>query len=299
MLAHLLVLWHPAHHSSSLSCCGRPSCLRPPSRAVSVLSCVHFFLRPAASPEELVAAARWWLGGLARLGLVPALWIALPEMARHWLPAQLGNPALDIANNFNYIFIFLFGYAITAADEHGLKEVVARGRWLYLVLGIIFSGVKSTSWIVEDDLTTGKAPFGVCMGLARALGEWLLVLGVYGVARHTFTRPYRLLPLLSQVAMPFYLTHQQVLVAILSGAMWIPVLGSFPVVLLLATLATALLSFTITKLGPVRYLFGLPPPKGSGIPGKFCSGLLPLSLLAVAVTVLIIGTVLAKNYLTT
>ena len=68
--------------------------------------------------------------------------------------------------------------------------------------------------------------------------------------------------------MPFYLTHQQVpfiariatslslsfqvLVAVLSGALWVPYLSTFPSTLLLATLATFLVSLLITKLGPIR-----------------------------------------------
>ena len=68
--------------------------------------------------------------------------------------------------------------------------------------------------------------------------------------------------------MPFYLTHQQVpftariatslslsfqvLVAVLSGALWVPYLSTFPSTLLLATIATFLVSLLITKLGPIR-----------------------------------------------
>ena len=178
-----------------------------------------------------------------------------------------------------------------------MREVLARSHWFYLVLGIIFSSIKSSLWMVKGEVP--RATFRLCLGLTRALGEWLVVVGVYGVARHTFTGHYRHLPLLSQAAMPFYLTHQQVLVAIASATLWLPALGSFPVVLLLATLATCLLSFTITRLGPARYLFGLPPPKGSAIPGSACGGLLPLSLLAVALSTLIIGTAVAKGYFAT
>ena len=43
----------------------------------------------------------------------------------------------------------------------------------------------------------------------------------------------------------------QVLVAILSGALWVPYLSTFPSTLLLATIATFTVSFIITKLGPV------------------------------------------------
>ena len=47
----------------------------------------------------------------------------------------------------------------------------------------------------------------------------------------------------------------QVLVAILSGALWVPYLGSFPVTLILATTATFILALVITKLGPVRCVY--------------------------------------------
>ena len=85
-------------------------------------------------------------------------------------------------------------------------------------------------------------------------------------SRNAFTSQYRHLPLLNQIAMPFYLTHQQVvmlpfvllhllfqvLVAVLSGALWVPYLSTFPSTLLLATIATFTVSFIITKLGPIR-----------------------------------------------
>ena len=41
---------------------------------------MHFFLLPASSPQELVTSVRWWLAGTVRLGLLPGLWVALPEV---------------------------------------------------------------------------------------------------------------------------------------------------------------------------------------------------------------------------
>ena len=40
-----------------------------------------------------------------------------------------------------------------------------------------------------------------------------------------FTKSYAWIPFLSEIAMPFYLIHQQVLVAIVAGASWIPYLS--------------------------------------------------------------------------
>ena len=51
---------------------------------------------------------------------------------------------------------------------------------------------------------------GVAKGLLRGLAEWLFVLGLYAVAREVFTSTYPRLPFFSRLAMPFYLTHQQV-----------------------------------------------------------------------------------------
>lgn len=65
-----------------------------------------------------------------------------------------------------------------------------------------------------------------CM-IFRGSGEWLLVLGIYAVMRYdkissflplfyclsfrnSFTSQFQLLPILSEIAMPFYLTHHQV-----------------------------------------------------------------------------------------
>ena len=93
-------------------------------------------------------------------------------------------------------------------------------------------------------------------------------------------------------------TFLQVLVAILSGALWVPYLGSFPITLLLATVATFVLSLSITKMGPVRcifafyspivhgtcfrYFFGLPTTKRSCLPGKLCQGFLPCIILGIS-----------------
>ena len=56
--------------------------------------------------------------------------------------------------------------------------------------------------------------------------------------------------------------------------------GTLPVLLVLSTVLTLCLSWLITKSGPVRYLFGLPTPPSSLLPGHRARGFLPLCLLA-------------------
>ena len=68
---------------------------------------------------------------------------------------------------FNFAFIFVFGFAIAAAEERGLKDYLQRGRWFYLVVGCILSGIKS--WIsmfkLEESLKDGD--YEVIKGTTR------------------------------------------------------------------------------------------------------------------------------------
>ena len=56
----------------------------------------------------------------------------------------------------------------------------------------------------------------------RGFSEWLFILGVYGVTRQLVTAPPPGLARLSELAMPFYLTHQQILVPIAAACSWLP-----------------------------------------------------------------------------
>ena len=77
VFARVFTLWHPAHATttSSTTCCTRPT-----STLGKYLHGLHFFGRQAANPQEFVVAVQWWLGGTLKLGLVPALWLLIPEV---------------------------------------------------------------------------------------------------------------------------------------------------------------------------------------------------------------------------
>ena len=48
---------------------------------------------------------------------------------------------VDLCNDLNFLLVFLLGYAITAADDEGMKEVIERGRWYNFIIG----GIKKQS----------------------------------------------------------------------------------------------------------------------------------------------------------
>ena len=60
-------------------------------------------------------------------------------------------------------------------------------------------------------------------GVAR----WLFIIGVYGVTRELVTSTHPIIPVLSELSMPFYLIHQQILVPIASACSWVPYLSEF------------------------------------------------------------------------
>ena len=72
---------------------------------------------------------------------MPSIWIGLVEVSLR-LQFPEGNLRffsvfLDLCNDIKFIFIFMIGYGITAADDQGMKEVIRKGRWFYLCLGNI------------------------------------------------------------------------------------------------------------------------------------------------------------------
>ena len=93
--------------------------------------------------------------------------------------------------------------------------------------------------------------------------------------------------------MPFYLIHLQVIVAYMAGALWEPYLRSLPISVIIVTLISTIISFLITKSGPLRYFFGLAPPKDSFLPGKTLRGFVPTLIM----TALVIMHILISNIL--
>ena len=71
--------------------------------------------------------------------LVPSVFIGLVELAlRPYFPdgnLWFFSVFLDICNDIKFIFIFVLGYGITAADEFGMKEIIRKSRWFNFIIG--------------------------------------------------------------------------------------------------------------------------------------------------------------------
>ena len=129
----------------------------------------------------------------------------------------------DICNDVKFIFIFVIGFGIAAADDHGMKEVIKKGRWWNLIIGTLILTIYAGNFLLEGVFAYSEFFFYFLRGFA----EWLFIIGIFGVFREVFTKTWSWIPVLSELAMPFYLTHQQILVPIAAGASWVPYLSKY------------------------------------------------------------------------
>ena len=67
--------------------------------------------------------------------LVPSILIGAVELALRWKFPTSFNIIFDVCNDFKFLFIFIFGYGLQAGDEHGMKSIIRKGRWYYLIIG--------------------------------------------------------------------------------------------------------------------------------------------------------------------
>ena len=193
---------------------------------------------------------------------------------------------LDWCNNIHFISVYFLGYAITSGDSSVFADILKKCRWWYLIIGTFFCLIiyvavvlLGPSMLFVNFYPEMTAHIVTC--ILRGAGEWMFILGLYAVSRSIFTRNFRILKTLREMAMPFYLLHQQVLIALVSGTLWIPYLGSFIVTIISSTIFTCALAFLIAKSpGPVRYFFGLPSNHWL-IPGETLNGFVPLIVLCV------------------
>ena len=169
-----------------------------------------------------------------------------------------------------------------SGDENGFSDILKRGKWWYFVSGFVlllgYVGITTFGVLLDPILKY------VLTSIFRGYGEWMFMIGLYAINRSIWTENYNIIKTLREMAMPFYLLHQQILILLAIGTLRIPSLGSFFVTLTLSTLMTAFVAFVIVKSpGPIRYFFGL-PSKNKFIPGGKLSGFGPyIALCAVVI----------------
>ena len=286
--------WHSKNGengSSQTMCCGKTnfSILKKPfSILAKALCCMCVCFLPSASPGEFSKAIRKIFLGSMKLPLVPGFCLSLIEIVLRWnFPDGQFHAfsfLFDWCDNVHFLFVYFVGYAIMAEDDNGFAEVMKKYRWLYLFVGTVFLAMYvaialgAEEWFESFD--PHFTPY-ILKCIFRGLGEWIFIIGLYSVNRHLSTRSHPIIKTMRGMAMPFYLLHQQVLILLVSGTLWVPYLGSFPATIILTTICTCIISFLVAKSpGPIKYLFGLPSTHNI-IPGEKLSGFVPVTILSI------------------
>ena len=286
--------WHSKNGedgSSQTMCCGKTnlSILKKPfSMLAKAVCCMCVCFLPSSSPGEFSKAIRKVFLGAIKLPLVPGFCLSLIEIVLRWYfpdgQFHAFSFLFDWCNNVHFLFIYFMGYAIMAEDDHGFAEVMKKYRWLYLFVGTVFLAIYvAIALMAEEWFKSFDPQFTpyILKCIFRGLGEWIFIIGLYSVNRHLSTRSHPIIKTMRAMAMPFYLLHQQVLIVLVSGTLWVPYLGSFPATIILTTICTCIISFLVAKSpGPIKYLFGL-PSKHNIIPGEKLSGFLPVTILSI------------------
>ena len=73
---------------------------------------------------------------------------------------DFGNPFWDWPQNFNFVFAFVIGYAVAAAEKHGLRDFLQIGRWIYFATGFLLSAIKPwTFFMLKGPMTNSPYPW--------------------------------------------------------------------------------------------------------------------------------------------
>ena len=291
--------WHPKHGDDGPdhpTCCGKEyggicGILKKPfSIMARVLCCMCICFLPARNPGEFTKTITKLLMGPIKLACVPSLILALVELLLRWhFPDGKFHAfsfLFDWCNNIHFLTIFFLGYAIMSGDSLGFGNLLKKCRWWYLIIGSFFLSAYTAAALFGDIWLASLLPEisnYVLKCVLRGFGEWMFMIGLYAVNRSICTRNFKIIKILREMAMPFYLLHQQVLIGLISGTLWVPYVGSFPATIVLSTLLTCLVSYSVVKSpGPIRYFFGLHSVHRI-IPGEKLSGMGPLLMLCVIV----------------
>ena len=298
VFAQSLTFWfrafHPAHNTAEATrlsyCESTGSCctVKPFNCLTKFFCCLNFLFKPAVTPESFVSSVKWFLGGPVRLALLPGILIGLVQALDNMIPYDsIFFGAFSVIAFFMksfpifpFMVIFVLGYSTAAADLQIRQTSNLWSRTCFIVGVVTCIAVGLLELIFEK---SGMS-MAIVEGLLRGIGQWLLVAGVVALARKRFTEPRNWHHTFRTIAMPFYLIHQQVIVPIAAGALRVPYLGSFPVMIVLTFVPVMVLSFLITKSGPLRYFFGLPLPAGSWLPGRQMRGFVPVLVLSALVS---------------
>ncbi len=191
-------------------------------------------------------------------------WLALPlvviEIAlRHRFP-HWQDLIHDWTNHFHFMTVFIYGYVLFA-DER-FQDAIARNKKRALALGIVgtagyFAAIYFARAVVGQP-SMETLGYWAQMSL-RALSEWGWIVAFLGYGRQYLNKPSRLLRYASEIAYPFYILHQTVIVILGYYVLrWdAGILVKYAIISTAALGVTVFLCEAIKQTNITRFLFGM------------------------------------------
>ncbi len=182
----------------------------------------------------------------------PGAFLILPALL---LAVASALPSVGGKNIFYDLVLFVYGYVLVSNAR--FAEIVDRRKTPALILGlgtltIIFvvsvSGVSVPAWM-ELILDTSHV----------SVVTWSLLIAILGFGKRFLNFTNKTLKYASQIAYPFYILHQTVIVTIgFYVLQWnTNVLTKFAFIVIAATAATLLLCEAVKLTNATRFLFGI------------------------------------------
>lgn len=205
---------------------------------------------------ERLAALAEKRGAVLLFGLPLALSEAL--LRGSW-PDHRGALLADWANVAFWLAFFLYGYLFAADARFG--QAVERHRRAALGLGSATMLLLYALWLVRA--ASGET-FGigyVVEQVVHGCNAWFWVVGFVGLGRRYLNFTNRLLKYAGEAALPVYILHQMVIIAVgFYVVAWdIPLLVRYVMLLSAGFVLTLGLYEAIRRFNVTRFLFGLKP----------------------------------------
>ena len=221
-----------------------------------MLALVVRFLPRAGWKERLAAAStrRWVV-------FLPALPVAL-------ICAGLGlDEGFAAWDRWAYLLFFLYGYTIASDPRFG--AAVRRNAKLAAVLGPLAFLASAPAFVLSDeDPFLTMAPLQIVCRFFFGLAGWFCLVAILGLLDRPRSsapgdgRGRRLFPYLAAAALPFYVLHQPIVVAVAYGVVpWdAPIVVEWLVIVLISlVLVLAAYDLLVRRTPVTRFLFGMRP----------------------------------------
>jgi peptidoglycan/LPS O-acetylase OafA/YrhL len=201
-------------------------------------------------------------GGIFLFGLPLMLGEAL--LRPHWPGLQ--NLYDDWSNFLFFILFFIYGY-LYCSDGRFSKAVERDGKAALLLAVLIFC-IYPIRLAIGNLPSRGYSLDYMSLMSLRALDAWLWLLAVLAFGRRYLNFTNRVLTYANEAALPFYILHQTVIVAIgYYIVRWhMPMMSKYAVITTLSLAGTLIIYDLLVKRTPVtRFLFGMKTSGRAGL----------------------------------